>query len=579
MSVFVPQAPAAHSFPARSRAISRSSAPAAPRQITTFWLCLWLAITLIATKAFQLGLPALSFGGVLRFLRDLAIVSYSDAIFAFTLCAAGELLLMLARPNWLRWPLWSLAAAFCTVCTIYSVINVYIYRVMGAPLTCRLLYMAGAAKGFRSSINAFITPARIVSILIVPVIYLAVLAVTHRLARHRPKQFHLKHILLLLAALAVALLTRQSVADSWTNRDEKRLVENPQWALLSSYAPMSIDARKIKVDATFPEEYAREVATVAERPHLAIPATALQNARPKNVIVVVLESVAIKYMSLYGSKYATTPVLQSEARNAAVFDNFYSHVGNTANSLIGVSLSTYPGMTWKKYPREQPGLRGVTVAEALKPHGYRSAFLTSADNEYDEMNNFLAGRGFDDIWDYRQLSSGEPLTSWGCDDKYLFDGMFKWIEQDKSKPFFILSWTCQTHHPYEPSVGMKQINFFDGDKPNDAYDLGRYLTVLHNVDEQLGRLFTYLREHNLADDTLVVITGDHGEAFGDPRPTSWGHSGKPYDEDLHVPCMIWNPRLFPAPRRMENVGGHVDLSPTIADILGVQPAPTWQGYS
>ena len=115
-------------------------------------------------------------------------------------------------------------------------------------------------------------------------------------------------------------------------------------------------------------------------------------------------------------------------------------------------------------------------------------------------------------------------------------------------------------------------------EPPDAWDLNRYLNTIAEVDRQLGRLFDGLRSRGLADDTLVVVTGDHGECFGDPHPT-WGHGFRLWDEGIRVPLMLWNPRLFPKGIRKATVGGHVDVSPTILDILAVPPPARWEGTS
>jgi arylsulfatase A-like enzyme len=135
-----------------------------------------------------------------------------------------------------------------------------------------------------------------------------------------------------------------------------------------------------------------------------------------------------------------------------------------------------------------------------------------------------------------------------------------------------------SHHPYEPMTGEPLIDFFKGELPPDDYDLGRYLNTLHDVDGQLGRIFDGLRRRRLADDTLVAITADHGEAFGDPH-ASWGHGASLYQEDVRVPLVLWNPRLLPRGRRSMVVGGHVDLNPTLAQVLGLPPDPAWQGRS
>ena len=112
----------------------------------------------------------------------------------------------------------------------------------------------------------------------------------------------------------------------------------------------------------------------------------------------------------------------------------------------------------------------------------------------------------------------------------------------------------------------------------DAYDLGRYLNVLHETDRQIERLFEALRRAGLDRNTLVVITGDHGQAFGHPH-NSYGHGRTAYEEDVHVPLMFWFPGAYRSAVHSKTVGGHVDLAPTIAELAGLPPAPDWQGRS
>jgi arylsulfatase A-like enzyme len=102
--------------------------------------------------------------------------------------------------------------------------------------------------------------------------------------------------------------------------------------------------------------------------------------------------------------------------------------------------------------------------------------------------------------------------------------------------------------------------------------------VLRQVDEHLRDLFRALRDRGLAEDTLVVITGDHGEAFGDPHDQR-GHGFTASQEDVNVPLILWNPRLFPGGQRLETIGGHVDLSATVAELMGVRVPGEWQGHS
>jgi len=298
----------------------------------------------------------------------------------------------------------------------------------------------------------------------------------------------------------------------------------------------------------------------------------------KNVIVLVLESVSARWVELYGGPYHATPNLAEEARNALVLSNFYSPAGRSSDALASLLLSVQPRMSWRDVTSDYPQLPGTSLAELLKDRGYRTSFVTSSDLGWANWKGFLSDRGFESVMQDKDLGCGAALSSWGVEDRCLVDEMLRWIPEEPGRPFFVMGWTVQTHHPYEPTPGLPLIDFFGGTNPTDAYDLGRYLNVLHETDRQIGRLFTALRRAKLDEDTLVVIVGDHGEAFGEPHET-YGHGTTLYEENVHVPMMLWSPRLFPHGGRSPVIASHVDINQTIADVLGIPPAPSWQGRS
>ena len=97
------------------------------------------------------------------------------------------------------------------------------------------------------------------------------------------------------------------------------------------------------------------------------------------------------------------------------------------------------------------------------------------------LNAFVHARGFDTLWDYRDLSCTEPLSEWGVEDRCMVDGMIQYLNQDPGRPFFMMGWTTQTHYPYEPTPGVPLIDMRREPGP-DQWDLGRYLNVLHETD-------------------------------------------------------------------------------------------------
>jgi arylsulfatase A-like enzyme len=128
-------------------------------------------------------------------------------------------------------------------------------------------------------------------------------------------------------------------------------------------------------------------------------------------------------------------------------------------------------------------------------------------------------------------------------------------------------WTYQTHYPYYPSGS--NINFNTNDE-----SLERYLNALHNSDNALQKLVEGLKELNMFNSTLIVVLGDHGEAFG--RHGQTAHAGEIFEENIHIPLILINPLLFNG-EHINTAGGISDLAPTIFSILGKPIPPEWQG--
>ena len=122
------------------------------------------------------------------------------------------------------------------------------------------------------------------------------------------------------------------------------------------------------------------------------------------------------------------------------------------------------------------------------------------------------------------------------------------------------------------------IDFLPPDGSEDTAAKNRYLNALREADNQLGRLFAALRELHLDQDTAVLITGDHGEAFGGIHDSHF-HGLNLYEEDIHVPMILWSPALFSQETHSSVVGGHVDIGPTILDLLGINSPAGQQGKS
>ena len=533
-------------------------------------LALWLALPLVGAKVAHWGWPGAY--GWLAWLRDVAVSSHQDVAFAaaFGLAAAAALRLASPWPRTRRWVGGGLIA-FGAVCVLYAVASVQIFAFLRSPLTYALLYLAGDMGSMRSSIGSFVTPGLVAAALMIPAAYVVLVRRARPLAGARGAVMGAG--LLALAAGWTAWGSAKAEG-RWSDRSDVLIARSPHVAILASTATVALGDRVPTIAESFPVEHLDDFRPV--RPERT---TAPRDPRVRNVLVVVLESTGTRYLSLYGSRYPTTPHLQAESAHAVVYDRFYAHVGFTANALAALTLSIHPYMTWREYTLEYPQLPGRTSADVLKARGYRTAFLSSAFLDYMNVDGFLSGRGYDEVRGWKDLGGGDALNSWGGTDAVLVDRTLEWIDRDRSRPFYATVWTQQGHHPYDPVPGQPIHDFFGtGPVPPDDYDLARYLNAVAEVDRQLARLFQGLRERGLDDETIVVVTGDHGEAFGDPHQT-WGHGFRLYDEGVRIPLMVWSPALFAQGRREATIGGHVDVAPTVLDLLGVDAPAPWEGRS
>jgi arylsulfatase A-like enzyme len=530
-----------------------------------------MALPLVAAKAVHWGRPGAY--GLAAWLRDVLVSSHQDIAFAaaFGLLAAAALRLSARWPRAQPWVGRALLA-LGTICVFYAVVSVPVFDFLRSPLTYALLYLAGDLGTMRSSIGSFLSPGLVAAGVLVPATYVL-------LARRPPALVPRRRAVLTGGLLALACGWwgwGASTADGrWSDRSDVLIAKSPHVEILASTARVALGESEPMLAETFPHADLDDF-----RPSPAESTTSVARGKGvRNVLVVVLESTGARYLGLYGSRYATTPHLQAEAAQAVVYDRFYTHVGFTANALTALTLSVHPYMTWREYTQEYPDFPGRTAANVLQERGYRTAFLSSAFLDYVNMDEFLEGRGYDDVQGWKELGRGEALNSWGGTDAVLVDHALAWIDRDRSRPFYATVWTNQGHHPYDPIPERPVLDFFgDGPLPPDDYDLARYLNHVADMDRQLGRLFDGLRARGLEDETLVLVTGDHGEAFGDPHPT-WGHGFRLYDEAVRVPLMIWSPTLFAGGRRDGTVGGHVDVAPTVLDLLGVEAPADWEGRS
>jgi lipoteichoic acid synthase len=304
---------------------------------------------------------------------------------------------------------------------------------------------------------------------------------------------------------------------------------------------------------------------------------AAKRAKVRNVVIFVMESVPAKFIGLYGGPHGLTPEIDAAAADARTFTNLHAHVPSTAHSLVSLLLSAYPPHSFRILTREFPRIRLPSLTSELEERGYRTAFFNAADNRFQRGDEFLAARRFDLLADHRSLPCAHQVFigsthAWpfldGTQDGCAAAALVDWAGRSDPQPFAAVLWTMQTHDPYFVSGP-------EGHYAEAGSTLNRYLSALHEGDRALGDLLRGLDRRGLLESTLVIVMGDHGEAFG-----QHGHTNHHllYEEDLHIPLLLINERLFHG-ERDSTAGGIIDVAPTIMDLLGYPLPARWQGRS
>jgi lipoteichoic acid synthase len=297
----------------------------------------------------------------------------------------------------------------------------------------------------------------------------------------------------------------------------------------------------------------------------------------KNVLVVMLESVAAEYITPYQPLYNATPFLDSIQKEAALFKSIYAHIPATNKSMVSFLCGAYPDVSFKSITSEHPAINLPSLSSELKKYGYRTAFFNSGDNQYQNAAGFLKHRQFDVIKDFTDSSCLKPVFTdkryagdnlEGADDGCLKTSLFNWLDSsNSSNPFFALLWTFQTHYPYYVS---QKIHHFNSGNPS----LEKYLNALKYADENIRQIVQALKQRGLYESTLIVVMADHGEAFGRHNQTT--HAAGIYEENLHIPLLFINPLVFNG-QQLQQVGGISDVAPSVLAVLGKQPPAAWQG--
>ncbi len=289
-------------------------------------------------------------------------------------------------------------------------------------------------------------------------------------------------------------------------------------------------------------------------------------ARGRNVVLVSLESTAAQYLPLYGGADDITPALTALATRALVFERAYAAYPESIKGLYSILCSTFPAFDVDVEVLSR--VPCTAVPRLLREAGYATGMFHSGRFDYLGMQAVVDGRGYDTLEDAGEIG-GNHRSSFGVDEPSTVARLLAWIDTvPGDQPFFVTYLPIAGHHPYETPTG----NAF----PDD--DFGRYSSALRYGDASLQALADGLERRGRLRDTIWVIFGDHGEAFGQ-HAGNFGHTFFLYDENVRVPLVIAAHGLLTGQTRVRRPISLTDIAPTLLDLLGIDGPAAYEGRS
>jgi arylsulfatase A-like enzyme len=314
----------------------------------------------------------------------------------------------------------------------------------------------------------------------------------------------------------------------------------------------------------------------------------------RNVVVLLIDTLReSKVHAYYPKTRVKTPAIDEFASQGVLFERPQSPENWTKPAVASVLTSLHPATHKTKEDASKLPKSALMLSEVYKKAGFKTASFIA--------NGYVSNAfGFDQGWDHYTNYIRESRNT---NASNVFGEAQGWIEKNKDGRFFVYIQTIDPHVPYDPPAEFLQMydpEPYSGQVKNRRTHLmldeakknpGKYtftkrdkerIEALHDGeisyhDEYFGKFLVKLRELGLDENTLIVVTSDHGEEFQEHG--SWGHGHSVYQELLGVPLMFRWPGVIPANARIGPVVSTMDIAPTVLEATRVPIPEQFEGRS
>jgi len=288
--------------------------------------------------------------------------------------------------------------------------------------------------------------------------------------------------------------------------------------------------------------------------------SSLTGKKEFNFILITVDTLRADRIHCYGFPGVETPTIDLFASRGVKFEKCIAETPLTLPSHACLMTGTHPTFHGV---RDNGGFlvppQLTTLAELFKQKGYHTAAFVAA---YVLDSKWGLNQGFDYYFDKFDLSKYKSISLGNVQRRgdEVIDEVLNWLDKHPQEKFFTWVHLYDPHTPYEPPSPYRE------QYPNQPY-----IGEIAYTDSQLGRLWQYLEEHNLKENTILVFASDHGESLGEHREST--HGFFVYQAAIHVPLIFVTPfeKLHGISR--SNVVSLVDVMPTVLEMANM-PVPT-----
>ncbi|MFP6664311.1 MAG: sulfatase [Deltaproteobacteria bacterium] len=285
--------------------------------------------------------------------------------------------------------------------------------------------------------------------------------------------------------------------------------------------------------------------------------------KARNVILVSLDTLRGDHIEKFHEKIPLMPELAAFAAEGALFERAFSAYPSTSASHMTLFTSTYPVVHQVTFANQLAPRWLAMLTEVFAAGGYATGAVT--ENAMLAAHSGFA-RGFDTYLENKGLGKWESAG----EAEATFAAGIDWIEAHRDEVFFLFLHTYEVHSPYTPPADVALPKLPKG-APIAEVKARQYQGEVRHTDRLLAEVFRKIEDLGLAEDTIIVVTSDHGEAFGEHGHV--GHSWMVYDEFVHVPLIFWGPGAIAPGKRIQAQTSLIDVAPTLFELTGL-PQPT-----